>query len=65
MILAGYPSVVKTPQDAHDTQRSWGRLKFFVIKDYIRQELCEKGKLSGDNKLAKELANFCMTVWDN
>ena len=33
-----------------------------MIKDCIHQELREQGKLSGDNKLAKELANFCMIV---
>ena len=53
MILAGYPSVVITPHDAHDTQCSWGRLKFFTLKDCIHQELCEQGRLFGDSKLAK------------
>ena len=62
MILEGYPSVVITPQDAHDTQRSWGRLKLFVIKDCIHHELCEQGRLFGDRKVAKEFASLCMEM---
>ena len=45
MILGGYPGVVKTPQDAHDTQHSVGRLEFLMNKDFIPPELREQGRL--------------------
>ena len=35
---------------------------FHSFKDFYQLGLRSGGRLSGDSKLAKELANFCMTV---